>query len=471
MKERPNLLILWTDQQRADSLGCYGNRVTQTPNLDRLADGSFVFERAYCAQPVCTPSRGTIMTGLWPHTHGADSNNIPLGRDVKSIAEMVPDRYRKAYMGKWHLGDEIFPQHGFEEWTSMEDSYIPHYSDPNRWSERSDYHQFLHRDGFPCDGKAKAGEGRVYTRRFAAALPESLTKAGFLGESAAHFLREHPGDRPFLLSVNFLEPHQPNFGPLNGLYEPGEMPVGPAFLVPPSEGEASGKRAKYDTIQRDGYDGFEVKTEWDWRRMKANYYGLVTMVDNAVGRILDALEESGQADNTIVVYTSDHGEMAGDHALMEKGVMYEEAIRIPLLIRVPWMNRQRKLLKGAIGHIDLVPTLLDLLGQTVGGHLQGESRLSVLKGESSLEDNDVVVEWNGASMPGREGRTLISRDGWKLSLYQDDHCELFDLITDPHELRNLFSDPAQKERIRQLSARLGDWQCRSGDSLKIPLES
>jgi arylsulfatase A-like enzyme len=205
--------------------------------------------------------------------------------------------------------------------------------------------------------------------------------------------------------------------------------------------------------------------------MKANYYGLVTMVDNAVGRILDALEESGQADNTIVVYTSDHGEMAGDHALMEKGVMYEEAIRIPLLIRVPWMNRQRKLLKGAIGHIDLVPTLLDLLGQTVGGHLQGESRLSVLKGESSLEDNDVVVEWNGASMPGREGRTLISRDGWKLSLYQDDHCELFDLITDPHELRNLFSDPAQKERIRQLSARLGDWQCRSGDSLKIPLES
>ena len=471
MKNPPNLLIIWTDQQRADSLTCHGNRVAQTPNLDHLADGSYVFERAYCAQPVCTPSRGTVMTGLWPHSHGAQTNNVPLSGEVKSIAEMISDSYRKAYMGKWHLGDEIFAQHGFEEWVSIEDTYIEHYSDPGCWSERSDYHDFLQKNGFPCDGKAKVGDGRAYSRRFAAALPEPYTKAGFLGDTASRFLREHSGERPFLLSVNFLEPHQPNFGPLNGLYDPVDLPVGPAFLVPPSNGEASLKRWKYETIQRNGYDGFDLKTEWDWRRMMANYYGLVTMVDNAVGKILDALEESGQADNTIVVYTSDHGDMMGDHALMEKGVMYEESIRIPLLIRVPWLNRRQKLLKGAIGHIDLVPTLLDLLGQPVGSHLQGQSRLHVLKGEASLEGNDVVVEWNGARRPGWDGRTLISGDGWKLSLYRDDNCELFDLNADPHELNNLLSDPAQKERIRKLSARLGDWQCQTGDSLEIPIDS
>ncbi len=130
MNSAANLLFIWTDQQRADSLPCYGNAFASTPHLDRLASESFIFERAYCTQPVCTPSRASILTGLWPHTHGCISNNYPLAPESRTIAEQVGDRYHCAYYGKWHLGDELSPQHGFDDWVSIEDGiYRAYYSD------------------------------------------------------------------------------------------------------------------------------------------------------------------------------------------------------------------------------------------------------------------------------------------------------------------------------------------------------
>ena len=127
-ERRPNLLFLWTDEQRHDTMAVYGNRKIHTPNLNKLAAESFVFEKAYVTQPVCTPSRSSVMTGLWPHINGCTANNIPLPEDTPCFHELLDDQsYRTAYMGKWHLGDEIFPQHGFEEWVSMEDGYTSHY--------------------------------------------------------------------------------------------------------------------------------------------------------------------------------------------------------------------------------------------------------------------------------------------------------------------------------------------------------
>ena len=194
------------------------------------------------------------------------------------------------------------------------------------------------------------------------------------------------------------------------------------------------------------------------------------MVDNAVGKILDALEESDLADNTIVVYTSDHGEMMGDHYLLGKGVMYEESARIPWLMRVPWLSREQKRIEGLISQIDLVPTVLDLMGQPVGEHLPGRSHVGVLRGEEDLAGNDVVIEWNNIEGHAEGGRTLISREGWKLSIYGQGPNELFDMNTDPYEFENLFDKREQGERISDFMNRLRQWQTATGDDFPLPSE-
>ncbi|MGD8238043.1 MAG: sulfatase-like hydrolase/transferase, partial [Armatimonadota bacterium] len=142
--EKPNLLFIWTDEQRADTMAVYGNKKIRVPNLNKLASESYVFQRAYITQPVSTPSRCSVMTGLWPHQSGCVANNIPLRPDTPCLNELVADpEYRTAYMGKWHLGDEIFAQHGFEEWVSMEDGYWKYYREHQDQKLRSSYHHFL----------------------------------------------------------------------------------------------------------------------------------------------------------------------------------------------------------------------------------------------------------------------------------------------------------------------------------------
>jgi arylsulfatase A-like enzyme len=459
-KRPPNLLLIWTDEQRDDTMACYGNTFIQAPNLNRIAEGAFVFEHAYCTQPVCTPSRASILTGLWPHTHGCIRNNTPLPSAHPTLAEMLGGTYHCAYYGKWHLGDEIVPQRGFKEWLSIEDAiYRPYYSQPEHLERRSDYHYYLVRQGFEPDATAQDG-GKVFSRNFAAQLPVEHTKAAYLGREAARFIRGQPRDRPWMLSVNFLEPHMPFIGPLNDLHDPAEMPVGPAFGVPPGANVARKKQDNAARFREHGFGGLPLKTDGDWRRLRGRYYGLVSLVDQAVGAITEALEASGQAERTIVVYTSDHGDMMGDHACLTKGITYEQAIRIPFLIRVPWLALTQTRIPGHISQVDLVPTLLDLMGQPPQGHVQGTSRADVLTAEASLSENDVIVEWNGDSV----WRTIVSHENWKLDLCSTDQSEFYDLNQDPHELTNRFHDPAYRAQIEDLTARIRAWQRSTSDT-------
>jgi arylsulfatase A-like enzyme len=484
---RPSLLFIFTDQQRADSLGAAGNPLAPTPNLDRLAAGGTLFERAYVAQPVCTPSRATLLTGLWPHAHGCIDNNVPLPPRALTLAERLPPDYACAYMGKWHLGDEIIPQHGFDEWVSIEDYYRAHYSRPEYRAQYSTYHHYLLSQGFEPN-KEKSGD-RLFGREWAARLPEEHTKARFLGREAAAFLRARSGsDRPFILYVNFLEPHRPYSGPLDDLYPPGALPLGPHFHRPPASNAARINRLMAEHYLRGGeIDGEDLTTEAGARKTRAKYLGNVTLVDRAVGDILQALDESGHGQDTIVVFTSDHGDLMGDHGLFEKCVMYEEAVRVPLLIRAPGLDQAPRRVSAPISQIDLVPTLLDLLEQPVPPDLPGVSRAAVVRGQSQLAD-DVVVEWNGTEWrpprPFARGlppeafdavrgpwRTLIAPDGWKLNLSPVDQCELYDLNADPYELSNLYAAPEHQSRIAQIAARLRAWQARVADSAQLPVTS
>lgn len=476
---KPNLLYIFTDQQRADTLQCYGNEEIQTPALNGLADESFVFENAYVSQPVCSPSRATMMTGLWPHTAGVPSCNVPLAADVPTIAKMLPDAYRCAYMGKWHLGDEIFPQHGFDTWVGSEDSYRHSYSSPERLLEFSPYHHFLLDNGFEPD-IANQGQ-RVFSRHMEAGLDEPFTKASYLGEQAAQFIRDS-GDRPFALCVSYLEPHPPHTGPLNDLYDPWSLPVGPAFMKPPPANAPLITRLMAAYYMASEEYGLDLQTEEGWRRVLARYWGNITLVDRSVQKILVALEESGQADNTIVVFTSDHGEMTGDHGILGKTLMYEESVRVPMLIRAPMLGRTQKKIPGNFSHIDLVPTLLDLMETDRPDTLQGQSRTPVLRGGLTLATNDVFIEWSGADghpprsigeaevnrSMGEPLRTVISADRWKLNLYEQDQHELYDLNTDPHEMKNLIDTPIHQDRIRNLTDRIRRWQMQTGDTVPLP---
>ncbi|MBM4048341.1 MAG: hypothetical protein FJ279_24835 [Planctomycetes bacterium] len=476
MPTKPNLLFIFTDEQRFDTMACYGNSHIRTPNLNALADQSFVFEHAYVSQPVCTPSRATLMTGLYPHTCGCTANNIPLRPETKTLAERVSPDYVRAYYGKWHLGDEVIPQHGFERWVSIEDCYRGCYSKPEYLSRFSDYHHFLIQNGFTPSAPVQGGA--VFPRLMAAKLEERFTKAAFLGREAAQFIRENR-ERPFVLYVNFLEPHMPYTGPFDALYPPAELPSGPHFWQPPPPNASLLHR-----LMAARYRGGKVKTEAEARQMRACYMGNVTLVDRAVGVILGALDECGLSDSTITVFTSEHGDMMGDHGIFAKCVLYEEALKVPLLVRVPWLGKRQQFIRGRLNQVDLVPTLLELLGQPIPNGLDGESRARVLRGETSLERNDVFIEWNGTNgfpIRGAGGvsdedwqriaspwRTVISSDGWKLNLSATDQCELYDLNADPHEQQNLFDDPTQRERIRDLAARIRLWQSRFRDTVLLP---
>ena len=470
-RRKPNLLFLWTDEQRADTMAVYGNRRIHAPNLNRLADQSTVFRNAYVTQAVCTPNRAAVMTGLWPHTSGCTTNNIPLPPGVPCLNELVGgDDYRTAYMGKWHLGDEIFAQHGFEEWVGMEDGYVGHYRPDRDRKARSDYHHWLVQRGF------RPGGNNTFSRDFAAGLPIEHCKPRFLETHACDFLRRNRSE-PFMLFVNFLEPHMPFTGPLNEEHSPEEVTLPLNFTDPLEENEPLRYRLLQATYRK------QYPTEQAVHDLIRKYWGLVTQVDRSVGTILDTLEQLGLADNTIVVYTSDHGDMMGAHHLVAKTVMYEESTRIPWLIRMPG-QKQQHVIENPVSQIDLVPTLLDLMGSEAGDSLPGKSLAPSLHDNKTTDDH-VFIEWNpGAGFKApkevdfaspeeiqrvaqERTRSVVSPDGWKLCLSDVDKCQLFNLRTDQYETTNLFDSGQHDDVIARLTKRIHAWQESVGDEVEV----
>lgn len=486
MADRPkNVLLLWTDQQRADTVGPSKDPRLQMPNLERLAQRGAHFQNAYCAQPVCSPARATVMTGVYPHTHGVVDNNIVPDPGIPMITELLrPAGYVTGYNGKWHLGNELRAQRGFDHWVSTEEGYARSHAAEGY----SSYHEFLEARGYtPADPHL---DGMTFARHTAAALPEAVGKPAFQTAAALRFLEAHR-DRPFFLSVNYLEPHAPFNGPLNGFYKAEDMTLPDTWY---GEMEASVPlryrrlRAAYAGDYMDRHpDWMKSNDEWGWKELKARYWGLCTLVDKYVGRILDRLEELGLADDTIVVYTSDHGHMMGEHGLLNKSVLYEPSAQIPFIIRVPGSPPQQ--LATPVGQVDLVPTLLDLLGQAPPDHLQGSSLVPLLRdGDTDPEAGQTVIEWNGslqddavATRPGphaplapgavdadRSEVRTIRRGSWKLNVHASGEHELYDLQTDPAERHNAFADAENAAVVRDLDRRLRQWQRETADPLELP---
>ena len=471
MTKQPNIVMIITDQQRADTMACYGNSIIKTPNLNKLADESFVFENAYVSQPICTPSRSTILTGIYPHATGCVRNNLPLDADSLTIAELAPPEYLTAYYGKWHLGDEVKPQRGFDEWLSCEDQYRKYYTDDSLLDDLSDYHHYLVGKGFTPD-MVDMGR-RTFSREFAAALPIEHSRAMYLADRTSEFIKTNK-DRPFMICVGILEPHPPYENALSDIHDPEDVTFGEAFMRSPGENASKLNQSRETEVPSD------ISTESDWRRLKAEYWGNVSMVDRAVEKIVEALESSGIDDQTVVILTSEHGDQMGDHNILQKSVLYEESVRVPMLMKVPWIESTKTRIEGRFSLVDLAPTVLDLIGADIPEQLHGRSRMPVIRGDETLAGSDVVVEWNGRNLePSNNGkefdriqnarkRALIASDGWKLIVGHKDRSELFNLNSDPSELNNLIYSKDHQQRGQELLDRLSDWQKTVNDDMELP---
>lgn len=511
MADKPNLLFVWADQQAPHTLGPYGNDQIETPNLNALAEDSATFESAYVSQPICGPSRSTILTGLYPHSTGITENNLILPSNVDCFPEIGDfEEYKTAFIGKWHLGDEIFSQHGFDEWISVEDRYREFYSPERDNSKHSDYHHFLLESGFEPDMETDDGF-EWFSRDFAANLPEEYSKPAFMAQETSRLIRDT--DEPFIFHVMFLEPHDPFTSPRDDQYAPEDVSLPPNFEHENLESQPLKVRLER-AAQREGvgtpdFMG-ENPTEDDWRQLISNYWGLVSLVDTYVGEILDTLDASKHSEDTIVTYTSDHGDMMGSHQLMYKSVMFEESVRVPLMIDIPGVTEKSRSIDHPISQVDLAPTLLDALGQSVPDYLQGESWVPFLNGETDPPRDNVFVEWNGCAIRGQGRtyisgagaasvkqnpdptkphpdymdvwrematesevmaamtepvRTIITPDGWKLNYRSSGEKELYDLSNDPHEIHDLSDDDSHAEKVDNLSSAIISWQNETRDSI------
>ncbi|MDE0104779.1 MAG: sulfatase-like hydrolase/transferase [Bryobacterales bacterium] len=450
--DKPNLLFLQTDQHRYDTMAAYGNHRFRVPAMNRLASESVVFDQCYVSQPICTPSRATLMSGLWPHQHGCIDNNMPLPASVPTLPERLNGSdYRTGFFGKWHLGDELFPQRGYQEWVSVEDGYNEHFSPGRDRARRSDYHHFLVRAGYEPD------DGDRFSRLFATQLPLELCKPAFLASKAADFILRHRS-APWMLHVSFLEPHRPYEGPLNDLHSAEEAPIPANFPGLPMEREPRSYERSRESSRSKGYD---IADPAVIQRLSRNYAGLCAQVDMAIAEVLWALEASGQADNTVIVLTADHGEMMGSHTLLAKFVMYEESIRVPLLLRVPFEQSGGMHVGPPVSNVSVVPTLLEALGLPDPNGLPGESLFGLCRGEPP-RDSHVPVEWFGPS-DGIDGRAVIAPDGWKLVVYDGDTNMLFNRRRDPLEMDNLYYRESSQSVIRRLRGELDQWQRDVGD--------
>ena len=474
-RRKRNLVIFLPDQQRADTLACYGNGKVHAPNLNKLASESVVFNRAYVTQPVCSPARASLMTGLWPHTTGCTNNGFALDRRLATLPLLIDDNYRAGYVGKWHLREQPPTQRGFHEWVSVEGV--------------GDYSKFLVGHGLKPDHE-KGGFAALTISN----LPLELSQPRFVREHACEFIKRHRSD-PFILVVGFVEPHSPYNSPFNNEHPIGEVDVDPTASQPAADDlplryrltrEWQEDRATQDKSGTARQFQFGLTLD-DYRSLKQKYLGLVTFVDQCIGSVLACLESTGLADDTVIVHTSDHGDLLGAHHLFGKGVMFEQAVRVPWLIKVPGQKPHRVM--QPVSHIDFIPTLVELLDRPTASQPVGKSLVSLMRGEKT-QPEDILIEWNPykkrekrlkkgttlAPQPQVEQavsestRTVISPDGWKLSLRDKDLNELYNLNDDPQELRNLYYRGQHSKVIADCGDKIRRWQESTSDNVKLSFD-
>jgi len=446
-----NILLIQTDQQRRDCIGAYGNQVVRTPHIDRLAAEGILFEDAFTISPICSPARASLLTGLYPVRHGVlrnpesgEAGGQDLRAGVTTFAEPLRRAgYRVSHVGKWHVGRQLRP-----EQCGFEGVYYPGYGYPDRHPHYLHYLQRLGVEGFRLKDErySRSADG---SRRFLLTAvqegPEQAAVPFYLAEQViAAIRRAIAQDQPFFVRMDFWGPHAPYILPeryLN-MYDPADLSPWDNF-----SDDLAGK----PPIQRDmrRYWGVDDFTWDDWARLVAACYGYTTLIDDAIGRVVDFLEDAGLMDQTAVFFTSDHGGMLGAHGLFDKGpYLYDEICRVPLIVRLPGAAAGRRV-RGIVYNMDLMPTILAAAGLAIPPDLDAVSLMPALLGDDSWRGREgVYMEFHGHQCP--YSVRVLRKDGWKYIFNAPATDELYDLTADAGELRNLLDDPGAQAVLRSL---------------------
>jgi len=460
---RPNILWICTDQQRWDSLGCYGNHFLQTPNLDRLADEGTIFENAYCQSPVCTPSRSSFLTGRYPRTTRCRQNGQDIPDDEILVTRILADHgYSCGLAGKLHTSSvDIRFCRDMER--RIDDGYSEfhwsHHAGPG-WGLANEYWAWLDERGVQFETEQHPDSPWVFE-----GMPEDLHQTTWCAEKAEEFIRQNAASgAPWLFSVNIFDPHHPFDPPASRLERYLDI-LDQIPLPDYAEGELENKPPYQMKDHRGAYGDsdnmvFEEMTAREHRLVRAAYWAMCDLVDAQVGRLLDVLEKTGQRENTIVIFTSDHGEMLGDHGLYMKGpYFYEPAVHVPLIISCPGLIAPRRS-HALVELTDLAQTILDAAAVDHHAGMQGSSLWPILTGEADADNHreDIYCEYYNA-MPYHQDPaahlTMIRTTSHKLIVdHSNGGGELYDLDADSHEHYNLWNDGAGRGIKSEMLLRL-----------------
>lgn len=488
--KKPNILLITSDQQHWDTIGAL-NKEIKTPNLDRLAAEGTTFTRAYCPNPTCTPTRASIITGMYPSQHGAWTLGTKLQEDRHTVGEDFSQAgYQTALVGKAHFQ----PLKGTEEYPSLE-SY-PIMQDLDYWRSFSDtFYGFKHAElTRPHTNEAHIGQHyaiwleekgctnwRDYflpptgnmdpSITYKWPIPEKYHYNTWIAERTNALLEQYQSnDESFFLWSSFFDPH-PEYlvpEPWDTMYDPDQLTV-PSLVPgeheqnPPHFAKTQEENPDFSDLKETGYgihgytshlyygygDKFKL-TEAHRKKLIAVYYGMISMMDKYIGQILDKLDELGLADNTIVVFTTDHGHFFGQHGLQAKGGFhYEDLIKLPFIVRYPNQVPAGKTSDAIQSLVDLAPTFLSFSGLDIPCQMSGVDQRDVWLGNKSQARDHAICEFRHEPTTIHQKTYVDQR--YKITVYYNQtYGEIFDLQEDPGELRNLWNDPAAKDLKAEL---------------------
>lgn len=479
--ERPNILFITTDQQHWNTIGAFNSEI-DTPNLDRLVREGTTFDRAYCPNPTCTPSRASIVTGMYPSQHGAWTLGTKLQEDRHVVGDdFQKGGYRTSLIGKAHFQ----PLHSTYDYPSIE--AYPTLQDLDFWRDfhgpfygfdtvelarnhTNEAHVGQHyaiwmeenglknwRDYFlPPTGTMDPNETYKWK------LPEKYHYNNWIAERSNAMLEEYKdNDENFFLWASFFDPH-PEYlvpEPWDGMYDPDTLTIpagtpGEHEKNPPHFGKTQENAPDFSDLYESGYGihgyrshhyyeyGSKFKlTSHDKKKIVSTYYGMISMLDKYIGKILDKLDELGLAENTIVVFTTDHGHLFGQHGMQAKGGFhYEDLIRLPFIVRYPGYVPAGRVSSAMQSLVDLAPTFLSFCNLPIPVWMTGVDQKKVWLGKDGEARDHVICEFRHEATTIHQKTYVDER--YKLTVYYNqDYGELFDLQTDPSEINNLWDNP------------------------------
>ena len=456
MPVKPNIIYIVVDQQRFDMLGPYGNRIVKTPNIDTLGNDGILFTNAFTPTALCGPARTSLFTGRVPTSHGvvrnAEDNKVNRAKadpvpGIPVLSDFLKD-YEKIYLGKWHIAETKLPRdygfkgHNFAHYGFPGSRFYKNLVFDQGPGEENEYRDWVLKKGFDIPVVTEQFFGnnpnlRIQELRAKLGCPSEATIPAFLAEEAVKYTAgAAQKGSPFFMWLNFWGPHTPCMvpEPYYSMYDPLEIPVDPAF-----EEDFLGKPIHHKHVSQ-MWGVNELPWE-EWQKIIARYYGYITLIDDSIGRYIDYLKKAALYDNSLIVFTADHGDAMGSNRLIEKGeFMYDTSYRIPMIIKQPGQRRAEDTCSGFVYLHDLFPTAIDAAGEDIPHLDQAQSLLPLIEGRADSTGRKFVYAQFTAHFTDFSQR-MIKTKTHKFVFNGPTIGELYDLVKDPFELNNQIDNP------------------------------